>query len=60
MQKDRDFLRRRLEEAIFHYWLLKNYSENNLSDSLSNNLAEDYKRKYIKLMEEYIRLFSYK
>ncbi len=58
MQKDRDFLRRCLEEAIFHYWLLKKYSEKNLTDSLSNSLAEEYKKKYTKLMEEYISLFS--
>jgi len=58
MQKDRDFLRRRLEEAIFHYWLLKNHSEKNLTDSLSDDLAKEYKKKYTKLMKEYISLFS--
>ncbi len=58
MQKDRGFLRRRLEEAIFHYWLLKKHSEKNPSDSLSSDLAQEYRRKYIRLMEEYISLFS--
>lgn len=58
MQKDRDFLRRRLEEAMFHYWLLKNHSEKNLGEGLSLSLAEEYKKKYIKLMEEYLTLLS--
>ncbi|MEE1321160.1 MAG: hypothetical protein UHM85_06470 [Acutalibacteraceae bacterium] len=58
MQKDRDFLRRRLEEAIFHYWLLKNHSEKNPGYELSADLADDYKKKYEHLIREYLRLFS--
>lgn len=58
MQKDRDFLKRRLEEAIFHYWLLKNHSEKNHLDELSLKLADDYKKKYEHLMREYLRFFS--
>ena len=58
MNTENKFLKRRLEESIFHFWLMKKYSEKNMGDSLSKTLADDYKRKYEHLMSEYLRLFS--
>lgn len=58
MKTEKTFLKRRLEEAIFHWWILKKYSEKKPSDTFGVNLAEDYRKKYEYLMNEYLRLFG--
>ncbi|MBQ8502773.1 MAG: hypothetical protein IJ491_00650 [Clostridia bacterium] len=58
MQTEKDFLKRRLEEAIFHFWLLKKHSEKMPEAELSISLAEEYRKKYVHLMKEYLRLFG--
>lgn len=58
MKTDKEFLKRRLEDSIFYFWLLKKYSEKAPQESLSAALTEEYKNKYMNLMKEYIYLFD--
>lgn len=58
MQREKDFLKRRIEEAVFVFRLLKRYSEKMPGDSLTVSLCEEYKKKYLHLMKEYVRLFG--
>ncbi len=58
MRTDKDFLKRRLEDSIFYFRLLKKYSEKEPQESLSATLSEEYKKIYMNLLDEYVCHFD--
>ena len=53
MLNNREFMKRRIEDAAFNSWLFRKEYEKNLNSFFSLSLAEEYKRKYENLLIKY-------
>lgn len=49
-------LKKRLDEALFAFWIMKKHCERMPSDTFSGTLYEQYRLKCLELMKEYAEL----
>lgn len=56
MKGEKEFLKRRVQEALFLFRLLERYKEKMPRDTLAVSMAHEYKEKYEALLKEYLTL----
>ena len=56
MQNDYDFIKRRIDDAEFYFWLFEKKHTENISSETYSFLAEEYKKKYEGLLKKYMHM----